>query len=78
MPKYNTKIGAYSVELEVDHTQDPPSQCDVTLETTEGRFYGSLAMLQQEGVLYNAADHHTSVPQQTVDKIAAWAERNGY
>jgi len=74
MKKLSTKIKGYSVQLEIDPTQDPSTECWVE----KGDHCSSLACLSGTGYLYNGSDIELEVPDSIIHQIEDWAEANGY
>ena len=72
--EFKTRINGFEVELEVEIDSDPSTQCFVS----KGRYSGSLSLLQGAGVLSASDDSELDVPESIVEKISAWAEKNGY
>ena len=71
-------IDGYLIELEIDFTQDPPTQCDVTYSRNGQEYFSSLAQLMDNGYLLSAREGVHKVPSGTEDKITKWAIDNGY
>jgi hypothetical protein len=74
MKTIRTNIKGYSVELEIDLSEDPSTQCWVW----KIGYSGSLARLTQTGTLENSADMELKVPVRIIDEIEDWADANGY
>lgn len=68
-----TVIDGYTVELDV-YPDEPSSQCFVS----KGNYSASLAALDGTGVLTDHAFDDKRVDPNTIAKIVAWAEANGY
>jgi hypothetical protein len=73
-----TVIDGYNVDLEIDVDEEPSTQCHV--ETSNGRYGASIECLIGEGLLtqYSAPYSNKRVSNTTIDKIEAWADKNGY
>jgi len=74
MKTIRTTIKGYEVELEIDLSEDPSTQCWVW----KGYYSGSLARLAQTGTLENSSDMELKVPVRIIDEIEDWADANGY
>ena len=74
MKTIRTTIKGYSVELEIDPSEDPSTQCWVW----KGYYGGSLARLAQTGTIENSSDMELEVPVRIIDEIEDWADANGY
>mgnify|MGYP000016808587 CR=1 FL=1 len=74
MKTIRTTIKGYSVELEIDPSEDPSTQCWVE----KGYYGGSLARLAQTGTIENSSDMELEVPYRIIDEIEDWADANGY
>lgn len=74
MSKFKQVIHGYTVELETDLDEDPPTQCDIE----KNGAYASLAALTQQGYLLTSRDLERPVNQLTIDRIEEWALKNGY
>jgi hypothetical protein len=67
-------IKGYELELEIDLTLEPSTQCWVV----KGDYSGSLSRLAQTGTIENSSDVELKVPVAIIDEIEDWAEENGY
>jgi len=74
MKTIRTNIKGYSVELEIDPTDDPSTQCWVY----KGDYSGSLSRLAQTGTIENSSEIELNVPVRIIDEIEDWADENGY
>ena len=74
MKTIHTIIKGYDVELEIDSTEDPSTQCWVEKEN----YTASLSALSHEGVLINSSDYELKVPDSIIHRIEDWAYANGY
>lgn len=74
MKTIHTTIEGYDVELEIDSTEDPSTDCWVEKENHTA----SLAALSNVGVLTNSIDHELKVPDSIIHRIEDWAYANGY
>jgi len=74
MKTIRTNIKGYDIELEIDSTEDPSTECWVEKEG----FTASLTALSHEGVLINSSDSELKVPDSIIHQIEDWAYANGY
>ena len=72
MKTIHTTIKGYDVELEIDLSEDPITQCWVE----KGDYSGSLARLAQTGTLDNSSEMELKVPDRIIDEIEDWADAN--
>ena len=82
MTTHQTKISGYTVDLDTD-MGDGAAGCWISKKGPHrSEYVSSLALLVDQGAL-DAANtlcslHQWAVPQDTIDKISAWAESKGY
>jgi hypothetical protein len=73
MPTTRTLIDGYAVELNTNEDEGAAA-CAVTF----GRFFGSLELLDDAGVLVDMRDAEHKVPADTIECIVRWAQARGW
>jgi hypothetical protein len=71
---FNKRFGNLLVELDIDTDGCGTTECWIS----NGKYTGSLELLQQEGALFDHEGHDMKVPEAAIDAIATWAVARGY
>lgn len=77
---FTTTIAGYTVELDLYKAgTEPSSDCTITKRIGARDYWSSLAALQNTGILYSGTgDMQHEIDANVLDRITAWAEKNGY
>jgi hypothetical protein len=71
---FNKRFGNLSVELNIDTDDCGTTECWIS----NGKYTGSLELLQQEGAIFDFEGYEMKVPENVINQIAEWAVNRGY
>lgn len=74
MAKHTKVIHGFTVEVETEIDDDPPTQGWVE----KGNYSASIARATQEGAIYNSNDMPLHIKGHTLNMIENWADSVGY